>query len=96
MKGIGKIEVIDQVRLKVPFKKERESAVYTFSRAWTVPSTVLHLSVGQLALKNIKFLVADDKVESEDHLIGLSVLRHLRANTKTLLEENLDALNGTD
>lgn len=61
-----------------------------------MPSTVLYLSVCKLALKNIKFLVADDRVESEDHLIDLPVLRHLRVDTKTLLEEKIDALNGTD
>lgn len=58
-------------------------------------STVLYLSVGQFALNNIRFLVDDDKVESEVLLIGLAVLRHLRVDTKTLPEENIKALDGT-
>lgn len=54
LQGFSFFELIPMVRLKVTFKKEEESTEYTFSRAWTVPPTVLHLSVSQLALKNIK------------------------------------------
>lgn len=61
-----------------------------------VPSTVLSLFVDQLALEIINCFVADDGVESEDLLIGLLVLHHLRADTKALLEEQIDTFDGTD
>lgn len=95
LQGVGSIEWTPKVRLKVALKKEGESTVCMFSQAWSVSSTVLHLSVDQLALRNIKGLVSDGKVESEDVPIGLPVLRNLRVDTKTLLEENGEALNGT-
>lgn len=61
-----------------------------------MPSTVVELSVGQHVLKNIEFLVADEKVESEDLLIGLPVFLHLRVDKKRPLEENIESLTGTD
>lgn len=63
-----------------------------------MPSTVLHLSSGRLALKNIRYLVPDDDnaMVCEDVLIGLPVLKHLRVDTKTLLEDNIKNLDGTD
>jgi len=98
LQGIGKLEAVATVRLEVALKKKGSKATFPFSRAWTVPSTVLHLSSGRLALKNITFLVADDDdaMVCEDLLIGLPVLKHLRVDTKTLLEENITALDGTD
>lgn len=94
LKGMGSLRNIDTVQLKVALKKKEESAVYMFSHSCTVPRTVLHLSPGKLALKNISFLVPDDQVESEEVLIGLPVLRHLRVDKNTLLEDNVDAMNG--
>lgn len=75
------------LKLKVALEKKGDSGDYTFSRAWTVPATVLHFLVCQLALKNIKFLVADDKMERDDRLIGSPVLCHLYVDAKTLLEK---------
>ena len=98
LKGIGKLEAIETVHLRVALTRKEETAGFAFSRAWTVPSTVLNLSSGRLALKNIRFLVADDDgaMTCEDLLIGLPVLRHLRVDTKTLLEANISNLDGTD
>lgn len=84
LKGIGKLETTDKVRLKVSLQKEGESAMYTFSQACIVPCTVLHLPVGQLAFKNIRLLVSDDKMRSKDHLIGFLVLCHLHVDAATL------------
>lgn len=83
LKNIGKLDAIETVRLKVALTKKDETTQFPFSRAWTVPSTVLHLSSGRLALKNIKFLLDDDDntMVCEDLLIGLPVLRHLRVDT---------------
>lgn len=98
LQGIGKFESIKTVNLEVALKKTGEGppVKFPFSRAWTVPSTVLHLSAGQMALKNIRYLVADDSLTCEDILIGLPVLRHLRVDTRTLLEDNYTSLHGTD
>lgn len=97
IKGIGKIEAIEKVSVEVPLTKKGElPQEYNCSRAWFVPITVPHLNAGQLALKNIKFLVADYDVNCEDILIGRPVLHHLRVDTKTLLEDNIPALDGTD
>lgn len=84
------------VRRKATLEKGGWSTEYTFSRVWTVPPTVLPVSVGQPALKNNTFFVADDKVESEDLFVGLPVFRHLCVETKMLLEENIDVQNATD
>lgn len=75
-----------------------ETVEFPFSHAWTVPSTVLHLSSGLLSLKNITFLVADDDgtMVFGDPTIGLSVSRHLRVGIETLLEANIYTLDGND
>lgn len=97
IKGIGKIEAIDTVHLEVALtKKDTTKHPYSFSRAWSVPVTVLHLNSGRLALKNIRFLIADDAMTCEDLLIGIAVLEHLRVDTKTLLEDRIESLDGTD
>lgn len=97
MKGIGKLSSIAPVRLQVALKKEEQEAqTFSFSRTWTAPRTILHLASGQLALVNIKFLVADDDLACEDLLIGRPVLHHLQIDTKTLLELSRKSLDGTD
>ena len=96
LKGIGKIRAIEPVRLQVALKSGSEAASFSFSRTWTSPRTVLHLSSGQLALANVTYLVADDDLACEDILIGLPVLRHLQVDTRTLLETNRSALDGID
>lgn len=95
LKGIGKLEAIPTVSIKVALSKKSETAEFCFSRPGTVPSTVLHLSSGRLALKNIKFIVADDDgtVLCEDLLIEHPVLKHLRVGTKTLLETKICSLS---
>lgn len=98
LKGIGKLDAIGSVHVKISVTKESETASFTLSRVWTIPGTVLHLYPGRLALQNSKFLVADDNSTTvcEDLLINLEVLRPLRVDTKTLLEANIHALDGTN
>lgn len=57
---------------------------------------VLKLSAGSFALLNVEFLVTDAELAAEDQLIGLSILPHLDVDTKTLLENRRDLLDGTD
>lgn len=54
------------------------------------------MSAGPLALVNVTFLVADADLSAEDLLIGLPVLQHLGVDSKTLLEERRDLLDGAD
>ena len=44
LKGIGKLEAIETVHLKFALTKKFGTAKFHFSRAWTVPSIVQHLS----------------------------------------------------
>ena len=54
------------------------------------------LNAGPLALLNLTFLVPDDELADGDMLIGLPVLKHLGIDTKTMLEQNRDVLDGAD
>ena len=66
------------------------------SRTWTCPRLILHLAAGKLALFNVKFLVADGGPATGDLIIGLPVLRHLKVDTRTLLERNPKFPDGRD
>lgn len=96
LNGIGKMTKIDKVSLQVALKEDETAQSFTFSRRWTPPRTVLRLVAGPLALVNVTFLVADADLAVEDLLIGLPVLQHLGVDTKSLLENKRDVLNGTD
>jgi hypothetical protein len=47
-------------------------------------------------LVNVTYLVADADLAEGDLLIGLPVLQHLGADTKTLLDRNRDVFDGVD
>eukprot|EP00737_Agarophyton_chilense_P004416 gb/GEZJ01005548.1/.p1 GENE.gb/GEZJ01005548.1/~~gb/GEZJ01005548.1/.p1 ORF type:complete len:277 (+),score=18.39 gb/GEZJ01005548.1/:1081-1911(+) len=96
LKGIGRLSAIKTTHLSVALKSGTETQIFAFSRTWTAPRTVLHLSSGSLALQNITYLVADNDLACEELLIGRPVLRHLRVDTETLLNNNRFALNGAD
>lgn len=96
LNGIGKFKKIPPISLQVALKDGDDPQKFTFSRTWTPPRTVLLLSAGPLALVNVTFLVADADLSVEDLLIGLPVLQHLGVDTKTLLEERRDLLDGSD
>lgn len=49
-----------------------------------------------MALLTVTFLVANDDTACEDLHIALPVLRHLRIDSRTLLEQKWSALFGTD
>ena len=96
LNGIGKIKAILPINLCVALKKGDIPQDFSFSRSWTVPKTVLHLSSDQLALKHVTFLVLDDDLANEDLLIGLPVLEHVKVDTRTLLEQNRAQFDGSD
>ena len=56
----------------------------------------MQLFTGTLALVNVTFLVADDELAAEDLLIGLPILQHLGIDSKSLLEQKRDLLDGVD
>lgn len=72
--GIGRMSKIPPVRFQVALKTGEEAETFTFSRAWTLPRTILKLSAGPLALLNFKYLVRDSDLVTDDFLIGLPVL----------------------
>lgn len=94
--GIVKRSKIEEVTLQVALKEGDSAQLFTFSRSWTPPRTILRLAAGPLALVNVTYLVADDDLAVEDLLIGLPVLQHLGIDTKSLLESKRDVLDGID
>lgn len=95
IRGIGKFRNIQPIRPSVALKEGEEAQSFACSRTWTAPRTILHFSSGRLAIKNIRVLVADDDLSTEDWLIGLPVLQHRQIDTKTLLEIKRSVLDGT-
>lgn len=59
LNGIGKMKKISLVTSQVALKEGFDVTKFTFPRSWTTPRTVLKLSAGPLALRNIAFFVAD-------------------------------------
>ena len=96
LQGIGTMTNIDKVSLQVALKDSSKAQSFSFSRTWTPPRIIFQLFTGTLALVNVTFLVADDELASEDLLIGLPILRHLGIDSKTLLEQKRDLLDGID
>ena len=96
IEGIGKMSRIKPVVLQVALTDGGKPQTFTMSRTWTCPRVILHLAAGKLALLNVKFLVADGDLATGDLIIGLPVLRHLKVDTRTLLERNRKSLDGTD
>lgn len=70
----------------------------TFLKVLLAPTVKLHLPAGNLALKNIRFFVADSAhgIETLGFLIGSPVLQPLRVDTRTVLGERRKELNDTD
>lgn len=84
IQGIGKISVIKPVTLHVTLKIGSNAQHFKFSRGWTEPRTLLHLSSSQIALVNTRLLVSDHELACEDVLIDLRVLCHIQIDTKNI------------
>ena len=93
---IGKMSRIKPVVLQVALTDGGKPQTFTMSRTWICPRLILHLAAGKLALLNVKFLVADGELATEDLIIGKPVLQHLKVDTSTLMERNRKPLDGTD
>lgn len=93
---MGKFTEITPVSLRVARKKDKNPDKFTFCRTWTPPRTVIHLSAGQMALVIVTYTVSNSERTAEDLLIGLPILQHLGIDSKSLLEERSDQLDGSD
>lgn len=96
LNGVGKFSKIQPIKIQVALKDDSEAKIFNFSKVWTVPRIVLRLTTGPLALVNVTFLIPDDELAAEDVLLGLPLLQHLGIDTKTMLEQNRDNLDGAD
>lgn len=94
--GIVKMTKIDHFALQVSLNDRENAQKVSFSHTWTPLRTVLPLAAGPLALVNVIFLVADADLAVENSLIRLPVSQHLGVDTKTLLEDRCDLLDGTE
>lgn len=56
----------------------------------------MHLSSGNLDLKNKVFLLADEDLACEEILIELTVIRNFMEDTRTILKQNLATVVETD
>ena len=96
IEGIGRMSRIKPVVLQVALTDGGKPQTFTMSCTWTCPRVILHLAGGKLALLNVKFLVADGDFATGDLIIGFPALRHLKVDTRKLLERNRKSLDGTD
>lgn len=96
LKGIGRMKSIDPVTVQMSLQQSDAVQYFIFFRSWCIARTTLHLSSGRLVLHNISLLVENDELACEDLLIGYPVLQHPGIDSKTLLESNSSALDGTN
>lgn len=96
LSGIGKIKKINEIFIQVSMKDVEKKQSYVFTRISSPPRSILCLSVGPIALENESFFVADGKLSDGKLLTGYPVLKRLRVDTRTFLEQRRDALEGAD
>lgn len=96
VKGVGRIHSTTPITVQVVSRNDEATAFFRFYRSWTAPRITLQLASGKLALTVVSFLVAGDDLSCEELLIGLRAPRHLRLDSKILLEMNRSELDGTD
>lgn len=97
LNGVGKIHKINPITVQAALKTDTKAQSFPFSRTWTPTRIVLKFSTGPFALLNVRYLVADASLTSEDILLCLLlVVHHLFVDTNALLEEFSDLLDGTE
>lgn len=75
---------------------ERTTQTHIFSCTWKTSCTVLRLATAPLKLTNASFFVTFDDLVVEELLIGFPFLRCLDIQTKSLLKERRNLLDGFD
>lgn len=96
LNGIGKLIKAQPVFLQVTFKRGDEAKEFIFFSTRTSLRTTLKIAARLLALDNVTSLVADADLAVEGLLIGPSISQHLGFDTKFLLGERPDYLDGAD
>lgn len=66
------------------------------SCTWTPSLIIFQLATGPLAMANVPFLVAYADLAAKKLLVALPIFQHLGVDTKTLLGEKHDVLDGID
>lgn len=94
--GVGKHPENPSVTMQVALKDEDDAKQFKISQIWSVPRTILKLFADPLPLLNLECLVSNSDLAVKDFLLGLPVIRHLEVDTKTLLEERKDLLDGSN
>lgn len=95
-KELQKYKQSKPVYLAVKLKRIDKNATFTFYRTWIVSDIIFTMNGGQMATKNISFLIADQDMEAEPLLVGKPVLAHLKLGTVSLLVQNISEIDGTD
>lgn len=99
-KGIGNLTAIFPIRFKFSLKNnegaDSDEKMFKFFRTRAALRSVLHHSVRNLSLRNIIFLVSDDKYSCVYLLIGLRVLQHLRVDNITTIKHQLPEFDDSD
>lgn len=63
LRGSGNLKCITQVSLLVELEeKNKNYPTHKFYRIWTVPTLKVHLATRNLALRNVRLLIADDEL----------------------------------
>lgn len=96
LKIIGFMRAIPFALLKIALKEDGDNCEFSFSRTFQVSSTILQLRVGSLAMSEISYPVANDKMAGEPVLNGRPVLQNLQIYMSKFLEQQRDRLDGTD
>lgn len=86
----------EPIFLQVALKYGDAAQSSTFSGTGTPPQTILRLAAGPVLLVKVTFLVSDVELGVEDFLFGLPILEHLVVDTKTLLEDKRNFVDGYD
>lgn len=73
LKRIGRLTKLSPVTFRVALRKRENAQSFLLSRSWLVPSIMLNLASGQLALCNVSFFVADDDLACKNLVVGLPV-----------------------
>lgn len=100
LNSIRRMFKISPVTLRNALKEGSEEKMFTLSGTRTslppLPEGCSTWSLAIFALLNVKELVMDVELTVEDHPLGVPVLRHLIVDTKVLLEERRDRMDGSD
>lgn len=83
---------IGPVIIQAAIGQDSKAQTFTFSPEWSVLGLILNLPADQIAVLNISFFVADAEFLCEDLLASSLVLRYMRIDSRSLLEQQPERL----